>query len=220
MTKSLRYLFRTYAQYIGMIAVATLIGVLYAHNDTTVETKMFTFRMMAYLMLLLFLMMFPYSASTSSTPMALSFGATRRGWFGASIIAKALFALVSVALVLCVVEPLGMLLIGAPVAINIAVLPMLLGGGLFISSLGGLLGNVAARFGAKVSIIIMAVLVLGFAIGGGIIGFLSAEPGALVEAAIALFTGLSPVPFLVLAALCVPFEVANWFLLRKMAVRG
>lgn len=218
MMKSLRYQAKSFGQYLLLTVLVLLVSIVYGYLFSGKDVQMIIFRAMSYMILGLFILIFSQNFYGVCTQMALSYGATRRGWFKASIVASAAYALLGVLVLVVVMEPLGLFLFGQPVVWNFSILPFALVFGLFLVYFGNTMGYLSARFGMKWVVITMLAFILvifGVALAVAILY----ETGTFTLAQmIGVIAG--PLPIAILLALCVGLQFANWGMLRNMAVRG
>lgn len=218
MMKSLRYQAKSFGQYLLLTVVVLLVSIAYGYLFGGKDVQIMVFRMMSYMVLGLFILIFSQNFYGVCTQMALSYGATRRGWFKASIIASAAYALLGVLALVVVMEPLGLFLFGQPVVWNFSILPFALAFGVFLVYFGTAMGYLNIRFGMKWVLIIMIAFIL-IIFGVALTVAILYETGTFtLEQMVGAITG--PLPIAVLLALCVGLQFVNWGMLRNMAVRG
>lgn len=216
MSKSLLFQLRNFAKY-AAVTLAILVAALpysYIINGSGTHIG-FTIVYHAVTGFILFLLINVYCQNffSSLTPIALSFGATRKGWGLAGVISCSLYALLCTGIAFLVIEPLAMAVIGLPSLAGFTYLPFALALSLFLAAWGAFCGLALIQYGAKVVVIsIVAWIVLFIAIVLIVVIF------SLLPALLAFIQNpLSAVPLLVLAAL---LYFAAWRILRNMEVKG
>lgn len=193
---------------LGICFAAIFYTLLFGHD----ETLPIVYYATSLMMLAMFLFIFTFSFFSLNTSLALSFGATRRHWFWAGVISKALFAIVCGAVFILVIEPFAMWVYGYAFAIRTEYLLLAAGISLFLSFAGGMLGTLTLRYGMKWMLITILLFVLAI-VGSGLFLLFTDR----IETALNLLQ--APwLPLIPLAA-CVPMEAIDWILLRRIPVK-
>lgn len=180
------------------------------------SSYMFFYMMMCTAVWLCSSLVFYMKRQSNFCRIALSFGATRKGWFLANIISKivvllfiwVLFAFVSLPLAALFYSQLGSPAFGT--GNYQQCLPLLYCTSLLLSSLGEAIAGFATRFSYKIilSIIIFAMVI---ALVGGFIFFAQDNHPITIS-----FSNWLAIPLLLLAFAC---NFAYWQVLRKAEVR-
>ncbi|MFV0414468.1 MAG: hypothetical protein ACK5L3_14615 [Oscillospiraceae bacterium] len=212
MRKSLRAQGKTMLQYTGISIAALFVCIPYSILMGAADFRLLMARLMFFIILGIFLLVFPQSYYATCTSMALSFGATRRGWFAASLVVRPLFAVLCSAAALFVADPLAGDVFGEAGLLPPEGMLLVFCAGIFCTSLGTLLGMVNIEYGIKKTFL----LLLGLVLAGGI-----AAVVLITTVGISFYISAGGICLLavLLAALCLPFEVVNWRILRHMEVK-
>lgn len=218
MTRSIKYQARSLGQYTGITLGVMVMAVVYTLIIGAPETRMIIFNSTSIMMLAMFIFLFSQIYYSTITNLALAFGETRRNWFSAGIVCKALFGAVCVLVFFCIIQPGALMVYGQPLTLQWAFLPLAVCAGVLLACLGGTLGFLTLRFGAKWMVITMIGIFLIIIALALIIAF-SYDLGTDLWKN--LYTAMVSwwLPLVILAA-CVPLELASWALLRRITIKG
>lgn len=212
MSKSLRAQGKTMLQYTGISIAALFVCIPYTILVGGADFRLFMARLMYFIILGIFLLVFPQSYYATCTSMALSFGATRRGWFAASLVVRPLFAVACTAAALFVADPLAGAIFGEASLLPPEGMFLVFCAGIFCTSLGALLGMVNIEYGIKKTFLFL----LGLFLAAGIVAV-----AVITTVGISFYISARGICLLavLLVVLCLPFEAATWRILRNMEVK-
>lgn len=149
----------------------------------------------------------------SLASIAFCFGATRKGWFWASLCSILLFSLVNTSLVLFLFLPVGLRMSGVAASPEVSLFPLVLAVCLLLSCLGAFFGYLAMRHGGKVVLAFIGAMLL-LVILCLVLLFRLFTPEQLLASL------ASPFLFWVPLLLCIPPAWGCWHLVRRMEARG
>jgi hypothetical protein len=220
MMRSIKYQARSFGQYTGITLGGMVMAAVYTLIIGAPETRIIIFNSTSIMMLAMFIFLFSQIYYSTTTNLALSFGETRRNWFSAAVMCRALFGAVCVLLFFCIIQPVVLMVYGQPLTLQWAFLPLAVCAGVFLACLGDTLGFLTLRFCAKWMVITMiGIFLIIIAIALALI------IASLYDLGTDLWTTLYNamvswwLPLIILAA-CVPLELASWALLRHIPVKG
>lgn len=200
-------------QYVAVTLLATFGSFIYSWLMGGGRTNIIVFRVTSYITVAAFLWVFTQTYFSVYTPMALSCGATRRGWFFASVVTQVTYGALAGGVLLLAAEPLASWLFNGQAQIPWHAAPLVLSLCIFIVCFGGMLGFITLRYGTKAMLVILFGVIL-LVVGVFIFG-IAFWPAKIINIPLN-----GAVPPLIILALSAGAQGVNWRALRCLAVKG